>query len=64
MAIEIGITERAVQRIISELEADGYIKISKIGRKNSYKLFGKKPLKHSVEKNCKIGEVVELIVNN
>ena len=61
IANKTGITERAVQRIISDLEKDGFLKISKIGRQNSYKIMGKKHLKHTIEKNCRIDEVVTLI---
>lgn len=63
MAQEIGITERAVQRIISDLEADGFLKITKIGRHNSYKVVGRKHLKHSIEKSCRVDEIVDLINN-
>ena len=35
----IGITERAVQRIISDLEESGYIIREKVGRKNKYTIF-------------------------
>ncbi|MBT8044963.1 MAG: winged helix-turn-helix transcriptional regulator, partial [Verrucomicrobiae bacterium] len=36
LATEIGITERAVLRILSELEAEKVISICKSGRRNSY----------------------------
>ena len=34
----IGITERAVQRIVSDLEAGGYLRRDRDGRRNHYRL--------------------------
>src|ERR1700722_19449204 len=42
VAARIGITERAVQRIIHELEQDGFIMRKKIGRQNYYQVNGDK----------------------
>ena len=36
IALEVGITERAVQRIIVELEADEYLEHVRDGRRNVY----------------------------
>lgn len=57
----VGITERAVQRIVSELEEAGYIERRKDGRRNVYRLLLSKSLRHEVEANCKIGELIDLI---
>lgn len=38
LAAEIGITERAVQRIIAELVADDYVSRSREGRRNRYEV--------------------------
>ena len=62
MSFDIGITERAVQRIISDLVSDGFLKVSKIGRQNSYTIVGKKHLKHDIEKSCSVDEII-LAVN-
>lgn len=61
VAIQVGITERAVQRIVTDLEEAGYLKRKRTGRRNSYTLALSKPLRHPVEKNCTIGELVSLI---
>ena len=50
----VGITERAVQRIISDLEHSGYIEREKIGRKNKYKILKDRPLRHSIIGHCTI----------
>jgi DNA-binding MarR family transcriptional regulator len=36
LAAEVGITERAVQRIVAELEAGGYLTVTRVGRRNRY----------------------------
>ena len=61
VATQVGITERAVQRIVSELEADGIISRQKEGRRNRYILTLKKSLRHPVEKNCDINDLVQLL---
>ena len=43
LAVEVGITERAVQRIIAELIDEGYVERIKEGRRNIYKLQTERP---------------------
>jgi DNA-binding MarR family transcriptional regulator len=62
VAAAIGITERAVQRIVSELEQEGYVQRSKEGRKNSYTLSLEKPFRHAIESHCSIGDLVRLVL--
>jgi predicted ArsR family transcriptional regulator len=38
VAVRVGITERAVQRILGELEAAGYLERSRVGRRSVYVL--------------------------
>ncbi len=61
MALQIGITERAVQKIIHDLEADGFVKIRKNGRNNEYKVNGRKKLRHNIEQGCQIQELIATI---
>lgn len=61
VAAKVGITERAVQRIVSELEEGGYIAREKDGRRNRYKLTLSKSLRHPVESNCNVKSLVDLI---
>jgi predicted transcriptional regulator len=62
VATAVGITERAVQRIVSELEHEGYIQRSKEGRKNNYTLNLKRPFRHPIESHVSIGELVQLVL--
>jgi hypothetical protein len=54
-------TERAVQKIIAELEEGGFIEREKIGRKNQYRILRNKPLRHSIEQHRTIGALLSLI---
>jgi len=61
IAVEVGITERAVQHIIVKLEADGYLEHIRDGRRNVYKVFTSKHLRHSIEKHRKVHDLIRLI---
>ena len=61
IALEVGVTERAIQRIIVELEADGYLEHIRDGRRNVYKVCSRKPLRHNVEKHRQVHDLIKLI---
>lgn len=61
VSIKVGITERRAQKIISQLIEDGYLKATKVGRNNRYKIVGRKKLKHPVEDRCSISDLIEII---
>jgi DNA-binding transcriptional ArsR family regulator len=58
----IGITERAVQNILSDLEHEGLVKRSREGRRNTYELVLDRPLRHPIEKHCQVRDLVTLIL--
>jgi DNA-binding MarR family transcriptional regulator len=61
IARKVGITERAVQRIIGDLEEGGVIKRERLGRTNRYSLSLDRPLRHPLEANTTIAEVISVI---
>lgn len=61
IARKVGITERAVQRIIGDLEEAAVIRREKNGRNNSYTLSLDRPLRHPLEANTTIAEVIRVI---
>ena len=61
VAIEVGITERAVQRIIQDLEKGGFIERERVGRQNRYRILKGQPLRHPTEAHRKIGDLLKLI---
>lgn len=62
VAIEVGITERAVQRIVQDLEEGGYIERERVGRCNRYRVHRNRPLRHPVEAHQTIGDLMDLVV--
>lgn len=64
VALDIGITERAVQRIVADLEEGGYLKRDRNGRQNTYSLILEKALRHSLEANHTIGDVLRVLAED
>ena len=60
LATKIGITERAVQRIIAELEVAGYLSHDREGRNNHYRVRTDLPLRHPVEQHCGVSALIEM----
>ncbi|MBU6328147.1 MAG: winged helix-turn-helix domain-containing protein [Verrucomicrobia bacterium] len=58
----VGITERAVQKIIAELEAGGVLKRDRVGRRNVYRIHGELPLRHPVESHCTVQGLIDFIL--
>ncbi len=61
VALLVGITERGVQRIVQDLEDEGFIRREKVGRKNHYQVLTEKPLRHPIEAHRKIGDLLKLV---
>ncbi len=61
VASRVGITERAVQRIVQELEEEGYLTRERVGRRNHYVIARGKHLRHPVEAHCTIDQVLTLV---
>lgn len=61
IAQAIGITERAVQRIVAELESSGVLVREREGRSNRYTIHAKTALRHPLERHRTIGEVLDLL---
>ena len=58
VALRVGITERAVQRITQDLEAEGFILRQRIGRKNHYQVMTNLPLRHPIEAHRTLGDLL------
>lgn len=63
IAYQVGITERAVQRILSRLITAGVASVTKKGRRNYYKIDLDQRLRHPLEAHQTIGEFIKLIDN-
>lgn len=62
VANRVGITERAVQKIISELEAGGVLSHEKDGRRNRYTVHPKMALRHPVEAHCQVADLLKVLL--
>ena len=61
VAATLGITERAAQRIVQDLEADGYIDRERVGRRNLYRINKNSPMRHATQAGHDIGELLDLL---
>jgi DNA-binding transcriptional ArsR family regulator len=62
VAERVGITERAVQRIVGDLEQGGYLSRVREGRRNRYEVHADLPLRHPVEAHREVRVLLELIL--
>jgi DNA-binding Lrp family transcriptional regulator len=60
VAQRIGITERAVQRIVEELVASGYLTIGKSGRRNTYALKTDIRLQYPLSNEVRVDDLLRL----
>ena len=60
VAFVIGITERTVQGIISDLAQEGYIRRVRDGRRNIYSVDLDKPFRHPAESGHSVGELYKI----
>ena len=61
IAEKVVITERSVQRIVKELEQEGFLEKERVGRRNRYKLILKRELRHKLEKHTTIEDVINVL---
>jgi predicted transcriptional regulator len=61
IAEAVGITERAVQRIIADLRDEKYIRQKRTGRCNTYHVNTRKRLKHPIESHRTLKDLIGLI---
>ena len=61
IAAQLGITERSVLRIISDLEAEGYLERTRDGRVNYYDVNHDLPLRRPELRDTAVGELLNLL---
>jgi DNA-binding MarR family transcriptional regulator len=61
LADMVGITERAVQRIIVELEAANVLERKRDGRRNRYRIHRTARLRHPLEAHCTVGGLLDWV---
>lgn len=60
VAVEAGITERAVQAIVNDLVAEGYVERTRVGRRNHYVVHDHVPLRHPLQRDIDVGTLLRM----
>jgi len=61
VADRLRITERAVQRIVRDLADAGYLKRTRVGRRNHYEIHEEMPLRHLETQHRRLADLLDLI---
>jgi len=61
VAEEVGVTERAAHRILSQLADEGYIHVSKEGRRNHYRVNNGTTLRHRANQSVPLQALLNVI---
>jgi DNA-binding MarR family transcriptional regulator len=61
VAITVGITERAAQRIVNDLVDAGYVERERVGRRNRYVVNTRRRMRHPEQLEHEIGELLEVL---
>jgi DNA-binding MarR family transcriptional regulator len=61
IALMVGITERAAQRIVADLNQAGYVEREKVGRRNRYRLNAEVKMRHAAQAEHEIGELLAVL---
>ena len=61
VAEDVGITERAAQRIVADLVNEGYLTRVRVGRRNQYEIHPDRHLRHPVEHEVEIAALLSLV---
>jgi len=63
VAERVGITERAVQRIVSHLEEAMVLTKEREGRRNHYSIDMECPLRHPLESHKTVGSLLKMVLD-
>lgn len=64
IAAQVGITERAVQKIIAELEGTGIVTKSRDGRRNHYEVNTSVSMRHPLEAHRTVETLVRMLCDD
>ncbi|MDO0917745.1 winged helix-turn-helix domain-containing protein [Streptomyces sp. DT2A-34] len=64
IAAHCRLTERAVQKIISDLEQEGYLSHTREGRTNTYRITPAKVLRHPAEAGLTVAALLSLLAQD
>lgn len=61
VAEAVGITERAVQRILADLVEAGYVERERVGRRNRYTINRSGAMRHGSQVGQEIGQLLDVL---
>lgn len=61
VASRVGITERATQKIVADLEAAGYLTRTREGRRNRYTIAAHRPFRHPMTAGHEVDELLVIL---
>ena len=61
IAARLGITERTVQRIISDLDREGYLDRQRAGRRNHYEIKPQRPLRREDQRGVQVAALLSVL---
>ena len=62
VAVTVGITERAAQKIVADLVSAGYLSRERVGRRNSYTVASGRPFRHPLNAGHDLDRLLDLLV--
>jgi predicted transcriptional regulator len=64
IAATLDITERAAQRIVTELVEDGYLTRKRVGRRNTYEVHPRESMRAPQARGTDVGEILDVLLSN
>jgi predicted transcriptional regulator len=64
IAVTLDITERAAQRIVTELVEAGYLTRKREGRRNTYKVHHRESMRAPQARETDVGEILDVLLSN
>ena len=61
VADEVGITERAAHRLLTQLVNEGYVSVNKVGRRNQYQVTPGTTLRHRANAGVPLQPLLEIV---
>ena len=61
MANALGVTERSIQRVLKDLESEGYVTWQGTGKGNIYQINHTRGLKHELTRDSVVGDLLDLL---
>ena len=61
IAVTVGVTERTAAQLVNDLVQAGYLTKTRDGRRNTYRVHDKLPLRHPLHRHHTVGDLVRFL---